>query len=240
MEGLPSDIFDHDVKSFPTRDAELHKKLEREIKKAEAEEEKEMKRGRGRPPKSATAQPLPVTPRANAEPAPSLVRKGSLASKQQKIRLYFHYLPHKISFPEPKVYPSTHEGVDEVLDKIEVQLHGEGGIEKAGVLFTAACAGLEELTKVFNPLGWELSGPQVSLRAAVAANEAAWKDLVKEFAIEHSSWFMFGPGKRLAATMIQMVLAVDNANKMTRLQRMRASAPDPVAPESLEKEAVDL
>jgi hypothetical protein len=80
----------------------------------------------------------------------------------------------------------------------------------------------------------------VSLRAAVAANEAAWKDLVKEFAIEHSSWFMFGPGKRLAATMIQMVLAVDNANKMARLQRMRASAPDPVAPESLEKEAVDL
>ena len=234
MEGLPKDIFDHDVKTFPTKDSEMAAKLDAQRKKAAENEQKE-KAKRGRPPKSQTQQksaPPPPT-----EPVGSK-RKGSIAQKTQKIRLYFHYLSHKISFAEPKPYPQTHDGLDEVLDKIECQLHGEGGIEKAGVLYVSATAGLEELTKIINPLGWQLSGPAVSLKAAVAANEEKWKDLVKEFAIENASWFMFGPTKRLLFTTIQLVMAVDNANKMAGLRTQ--SAKQAPVPEDVAKEAEDL
>jgi len=239
MEGLPSDIFDHDIKTFPLKDSAMEAKLKAQMDKAEQQAEKEAKRGRGRPPKSATTAP---PSKASAPEVPiTKVRKGSIASKTQKIRLYFHYLSHKISFSEPKSYPQSHEGLDEILDKIEVQLHGEGGIEKASVMYVTGAGGLQKLMDVFNPLGWDLSGPAVTLQQAVAANEEKWKDLVKEFAIENASWFMFGPTKRLILTTVQLILAVDAANKMARANGQAPPAPQPAATrEELEKEARDL
>ena len=238
MEGLPSDIFDHDIKTFPLKDSAMEAKLKAQMDKAEQQAEKEAKRGRGRPPKSAQQ---PTTPRAPVEPSVVKVRKGSIASKTQKIRLYFHYLSHKITFPEPKNYPQSHEGLDEILDKIEIQLHGEGGIEKASVMYVAAAGGLQKLMDIFNPLGWDLNGPGVTLQQAVAANEEKWKDLVKEFAIENASWFMFGPTKRLILTTLQLILAVDAANKMARARGEVPTAQQPAPTrEDLEKEGADL
>ena len=230
MEGLPSDIFDHDVKSFPTQDSAMAKKLEAQIKRADEQEERDQqKKQRGRP---AGTKPT-AKPKVEL-PAPDKHRSGTIANKTQKIRLYFNYLSHKITFAEPKVYPTTHLGLDEVLDKIECQLHGEGGIEKAGVMYQASAVGLERLMTVFNPMGWNLTGPAVSLSQAVAANEDKWKDLVKEFAIENSTWFMFGPGKRLVATTVQLILAVDNANKAAGYQRQQAPASEDLQEEGAE------
>jgi hypothetical protein len=241
MEGLPSDIFDHDVKTFPVRDSETAKKLEAQMRKAEMQEEADKKR-RGRPPGSTKA---PKEEKRSAQPPPPVPqqkRAGTIAQKTQKVRLYFHYLSHKISFPEPKTYPTTDEGLDELLDKIECQLHGEGGIEKAGSLYVMGVGGVEKLMDYVNPLGWNLSGPSVSLSAAVAANEEKWKDLVKEFAIENAGWFMFGPTKRLIATTVQLILAVDSANKVgiyrSRSQAQQREAQP--APEDLQKEGEDL
>lgn len=216
MEGLPSEIFDHDVKTFPIRDSATAAKLEAQMRKAEMQEEADKKR-RGRPPGSTKDKAAAKEEkRYTVPPPPQQQRKGDIARKTQKVRLYFHYLSHKISFAEPKTYPTTHEGLDELLDKIECQLHGEGGIEKAGTVYAMGVAGIEKACEFFNPMGWDLSGPQVSLAAAVAANEDKWKDLVKEFAIENAEWFMFGPGKRLIATTLQLIMAVDKTNKMAR------------------------
>ena len=232
MEGLPSDIFDHDRKTFPMKDSQMEAKLKAQVRKAEVAEEAEAKR-RGRPKGSTNAAKTAQKP----PPPPAVAhRHGTIQEKTDKIRLYFHYLSHKISVSEPKTYPTTHEGLDSILSQIQCQLHGEGGIEKAGVMYVAAANGVEKLTQVWNPLGWNLSGPAVSLGQAVSANEDKWKDLVKEFAIEHARYFMFGPGKRLIATTVQLIMAVDQANKAV----LRRGGPPKQVPEDLAKEAEDL
>ena len=156
--------------------------------------------------------------------------------KLQKINLYFAHLAHKIRQKAPKELPKSEEDVDALLASIEGELSASGGIEKAGLFVVGMAQGVEHVVaNYFNPLGWDLSGPQVGFAAAAAANQKKWDDLVKEFAIANAEWFCVGPGKRLVATGIQLLFAVDAANKAAIAQGQQRPASV-----SLQQEAADL
>ncbi len=144
----------------------------------------------------------------------------------RKARLYFAKLSHKISITEPKVYPKSLEGLKALVDAIETELSSEGGIELAGGMFLNAAKGLERLTTVFNPLNLMLTGPAASLSLTAMQSREAWNDLVTEFAITYSEWFMVGPTKRLIGFVVQLVHTVDSANKEAMGSMRRADPAD--------------
>lgn len=191
MEGLPNDIFDHDVHTFPGgEDPVVRAKFQAEIEKAnkrvEADEKAEAKK-RGRPP-AAAKKDAPAEPVPRAQLPDVATRQRTV--KLQKIRLYFTHLKHKLSMKEPSAMPKTDAEIDALLAAIEAELHGSGGIEKAGMFYAVGCKTLEDLTQHFNPLGWELRGPVASFSETVMQNRAQWDDLIKEFAISNAEWFM--------------------------------------------------
>lgn len=242
MEGLPDDIFQHDVNTFPKEDpkiAEMRSKAEAAYLKEKAADDKRKATEIKNLEKAVKATPAkkPVETAKEAKAAASSAagdfRKREL--KLRKIRLYFQKLGDKLSVKEPKTYPKTDEAVDELLAEIESDLHSKGGIQQAGIFYINGCVAIEQISNVFNPLGWDLTGPATSLSATVAANRKQWDDLITEFAISNAEWFMLGPTKRLIGLTVQMILAVDGANKTARARQ--ADAP---ASADLQAQASDL
>ncbi len=222
---------------MPMEDPAVAAKLRAEIEKANKAAEQAEKKARGRPPgsKNAPKQPTSVQPSSNGAAAASAAAMSRRQLKLQKITLYFAHLGHKLKQKQPKELPKGDQEIDELLASIECELHAAGGIEKAGVFVITGAQALENTMPHFNPFGWDLQGPQVSFAQAVVANQAKWDDLVKEFAISNAEWFCVGPGKRLAATMVQLIFAVDGANKAAMARGNAAPAPA-----ELQKEAENL
>lgn len=241
---LPGDIVSSDLNTFPgVQDPVLVEKARKAAERVEAERAKQADKSRKaaqailkdmEQEKAATAKKQPAPKKeAGSSGVGADARRREL--KVRKCKLYFAKLGDKLSTREPKAYPKTEEGIDELLAEIEADLHSAGGIQQAGLFYVNGCVAVEQASHVFNPLGWELSGPVTSLGATVASNRAQWEDLVTEFAISNAEYFMVGPGKRLIAMTVQMILAVDAANKGARSR----SAPPP-ASDDLMKEAEDL
>lgn len=225
MEPYP-DMATKDFTTLPREDPKVVEALAKEMEKtrkaredAAKREEKEM---RAMQKKTASLTPA-KGPHTHTQASPQVKAREV---KLHKIRMYFSKLGHKLSVKEPKVYPKTDEAIDELLSTIQTELYSNGGIEKAGMGYIMAVNGVEEMTKVFNPLGWQLRGPAASLTQTVVQNQKEWDELVTEFAIEHSEWFMMGPGKRLIATTLQLIHTVDRANKMALTAATRPPSED--------------
>jgi hypothetical protein len=188
---VPDDLFMHDVQTMPMEDPAIAAKLRAEIEKANKVQEAAEKKARGRPPgtKNAPKQPASVPASTNGAAASGAAALNRRNIKLQKITLYFAHLGHKIKQKQPKELPKGDQEIDELLASIECELHAAGGIEKASVFVVTGAQAVENLMPHFNPFGWDLSGPQVSFAAAVAANQKKWEDLVKEFAISNAEWF---------------------------------------------------
>jgi hypothetical protein len=229
------ELFEHDTRSMPTAvDPAMAAKLRAEIEKAD-KAVAAAKRGPGRPP-GATKPPKAAAAAAAAPSGPTASSMRRRDIKLQKIRLYFTHLGHKLVQKEPKSPPKSDQEVDELLSSIECELHGSGGIEKAGVFVVTGAGLVEKIVQQWNPMNWDLSGPAVSFQAAVAHNQVKWNDLVTEFAISNAEWFMVGPGKRLLATAAQLLMAVDSANKVALHKGPGAPAASP----DLQAEAATL
>lgn len=228
------DLLMSDIQTFPQEDPTITAKIQAAEQKALKAQEAAEKKSRAKEKESgqvAKAQAMPVQRKAVGIDKETRARE----MKAHKIRLYFAKLGAKISVKEPKTLPKTDEGLDELLAQIETELHSNGGIEQAGAAYINLMLGVESINSQLNPLGLMLSGPSVSFAATVAQNKAKWQDLVTEFAIANAEWFMVGPGKRLAMFTVQMVLAVDGANKAAIGARQ-----NPEASAGLQEEAKDL
>ena len=243
MQGVPEDVFRGDVDSFPDRDpritAELAKQHEKALKEQKQRDVEEAKRAKKEAAQVKKMQEMPVVAKkqpATKTPVPSATKEArDRELKAHKIRLYFRKLGHKLTVREPKQLPRSDEELDELLASIETELHSQGGIDQAGMLFINGSFAIEAITQQFNPLGLRLSGPAASLTQTVAANKDKWEELITEVAIANAEWFMMGPVKRCMLFMVQMVNTVDQANKAALAQRSMT----PVAPE-VAKEAEDL
>lgn len=212
MQAPPDDLFQRDS-TIPTEDPAIaasqakqrqqyekdQKAFEAQLKKQEAAEAKRVKADIAKPGHKEKAE------------AVTSVQKKEL--KCHKIRLYFEKLGGKLSFKAPKTLPSNEAEIDELLTRIECELHSNGGIEQAGSAYLNGMAMLEQVTQAWNPLGLQLAGPAASLSRTAAENKAQWDDLITEFAIANAEWFMVGPAKRILLFTAQLVMAVDGANK---------------------------
>lgn len=223
----PEELFERDVHTMPAADPAALKRMMEDAKKQLAEDEK------------AAVIPKGVKAAAKTKVAVSTDEK-KMESTVRQIRLYFAKLPHKISIKEPKSYPKTLAGAQELLWQIQAELRSNGGIEKAAAAYGVACQAIERMTDFINPLGWELHGPAASFSETVLLNQKQWQDLVTEFAIENHEWMCVGPGKRLIATTVQLIFAVDRANKQALAGRSAPTEEMMAAAENLkEKEEAD-
>lgn len=241
MQGFPEEIFQGDMQTFPREDPrilESQQKQAQAAKKAQAEEEKQAKAEAVKFAKAMKEAPPPKKPAAakTSGGGDKSADAKRVELKRRKIKLYFanEKIAKKLSVKEPKTLPKSEEELDDLLAEIESDLHSSGGIKQAGLMYINGCAALENITQVFNPLGWDLRGPKVSFTQTVAANKEQWEELVTEFAISNAEWFMVGPGKRLLLTTIQMIMAVDSANKAA------TAIPRATASEGLKAEAAEL
>lgn len=188
MQGVPDDLFQSDMNSFPTTDpritAELAKQHQQALKAQKANEAAAAKERKEEAAKVAKAVKMPV----KAPPAKVVETVGKREMKAHKIRLYYEKLGHKLSSKCPKTLPKTEEGLDELLAAIECELHSAGGIEQAGGLYLNGLFAFEQFTQQYNPLGLMLSGPAAGLSATVAQNKDKWNDLMTEVAIANAEW----------------------------------------------------
>lgn len=259
QEGLPDTIVHFDRNTFPREDPKVaearakssaaeekaaleeQKRQEAAIKKLqklilEEEDEPTDKPKRGRPPKNAAPAAQPSVAQQQAKATKSAADEAKrIRLKQQKCKLYFQRFADRLQTKEPKAYPTSEPAIDALLTEIESELASEGGIRTAAFSYVSLCKGLEDATRVFNPLGWDLQGPKVSFAQTIAANQKQWDDLVTEFAIAHAEWFMVGPARRLAMLTYQMINAVDSANKAARSVQQQAPPS-----EGLRAEGADL
>lgn len=206
------------------REANAARKKAEEIRKREAKEQK------------LTEQRMAALDKKSPESKAAKKTPEQLEAQMtldlHKIRLYYEKLSHKLSSKAPKQMPRTPEGARQLREAIECELQSTGGIETAGALYMTSLQVLEHVTThVWNPLNLQLSGPRVSLSAAAQQNSAALNDLVTEFAIGHSEYFMAGPLRRLVQFTLTLAVQVDQINKGT--------AAAPVPPE-VAKEAEQL
>lgn len=187
---VPDDLLQKDLSTFPTQDPRLTAELAKQHKQALAAQKQADKEEAAAVKKALATAPPP--PKASTKNAPPSVKQeiAQRELKAHKIRLYYDKLGHKLSSKCPKTLPKTDEGLDEILQQIECELHSAGGIEQAGQLYLQSLVGLEELSHHFNPLGLVLSGPAASLSSTVAHNKEKWNDLMTEVAIANAEWFM--------------------------------------------------
>jgi len=201
-------IADDDFKSMPQRDpVETERMKEKAIKEAKAEDAERAKRDK----EAIAAAKKAVGGKTKPLPKEHAPKPVSVDLKLQKIKLYFSKLGHKLSFKEPKSYPKTEEGVDELLREIEVELKSRGGIEGAANIYMGACALAENLTTQYD-FGIRLHQP-FSFSATVAKSRDKWEDIVTEFSIANAEWFLVSPLWRLLGFTMQMAAAVDANNK---------------------------
>lgn len=255
MEGLPEEIVHFDLNTFPREDPRVVEATAKATKAAEKQAADEARReqaavrkmqqmmaGKQKEEEAETEQEKPKRGGAKkpAAAAPNAAKKAAEDAKRcklklQKCKLYFQKFSEKLSIKEPRAYPKDEPGLDELLAEIEAELQSAGGIKNASLMFLTGVSTIEETTKVFNPMGWQLSGPVASLSQTVAANRDQWEDVVTEFAIANAEWFMIGPGKRLLLMTVQLITAVDRANKAGVAQRAQQQAS-----ENLQREAAEL
>lgn len=240
MQGFPEEIYQHDMQTFPKEDPRIVESQAKQAAaaiKAQQEEERKAKADAVKLNKAMKEAPPPKKTAAKAGTTDKSEEAKRIELKRRKIKLYFatEKIAKKLSVKEPKTLPKSEDEVDDLLAEIEADLHSSGGIKQAGLMYVNGCVALENLTQVFNPLGWDLRGPKVSFAATVAANKEQWEELVTEFAISNAEWFMLGPGKRLLMLTVQTILAVDSANKASRAQEVHA-----VASAELRNESKDL
>jgi hypothetical protein len=232
MQAPPDDLFQRDS-TIPTEDpgvAANRVKQQQQLKKEQAALEAQEKK---RAAEEAKRVKKDMATPGTKEKAAAIVTADKRELKKHKIRLYYEKLGHKLSSKPPKTLPSDDAAIDELLASIECELHSNGGIEQAGTAYLSGMAAIEQLTAVYNPLGLQLSGPAASLSSTVSQNKEKWDELITEFAISNAEWFMIGPGKRLLMFTMQMVMAVDGANKAAIGMRRNASAATAAAAEAL-------
>ena len=241
MQGFPEEIYQGDMQTFPREDPRIIESQQKQAQaalKAQAEEERKAKADAVKLAKAMKDAPAPKKPAAAGKAAAGdrSADAKRIELKRRKIKLYFsnEKISKKLSVKEPKTLPKTEEELDDLLAEIEGDLQSSGGIKQAAAMYLTGCGAIENGVKVFNPLGWDLSGPKVSFTQTVAANRAEWEELVVEFAISNAEWFMIGPGKRLIMTTLQLILAVDGANKAAM------AAPIAQASAKLQAEGADL
>ncbi len=240
MSGVapPNEMVQEDMRSFPTVDPKITAQLakqkadwDKQREKERKEEEASAKRAAAAhaPAKKAAAKAVEVVKNEDGED----IRKLTLLN--MKCHLYFKHFGDRLSVKEPKAYPKTVAGLQELLNAIQVELSSNGGIKNAGTMYVSGIQAVEQLSLQWNPLGLMLVGPKASLSATIAANKKEWDDLVTEFAIEHAEWFMMSSFKRLLAFTVMSVQAVHKANviAIAGMQQQRAS-------DKMKEEASDL
>lgn len=238
--GVPDDLFVHDVQSFPREDprmVEQRQKMQQQAEKLQKAEEaaaKKAEKEQVAASKAKRANAPPPINEAKAEEFRQAKLAKELALKQQKIRLYFQKLSHKLQMKEPKVYPKTLEATNELLESVEGELASQTGIDSARQYYFMALQGLEAADKAS---GYQLgvSGPAVSITQAAANSKKDWEDLITECAIANAEWLMFGPVKRTLAFTARLVMGVRAANQAALSQRQQV----PISPD-LQKEGEDL
>lgn len=251
MEGLPEEIFQSDINTFPGEDpkiTELRRRAREAEERAQAKEEAERARERKREQAQVKkvmemhgveAEPVKRSTRGKKAPQDPVAAEVKASKHRQlmaqKIRLYWDKLGHRLQGSAPKVLPKSEEQLADMLAEIEAQLCSNGGIEQAGALYINACMAVEKVSQHFD-IGFDLAGPGVSFSATVAHNKAQWQDLVTEVAISNAEWFMVGAGKRLLATTIQMMMACSNANRAGAAMAQGTKAPS----DKMKEEADEL
>lgn len=179
MEGFDiHDIAMQDINTLPRDAPEVVKALE----KKEAVDAKKLK--------ATAAKVAPKTSGEREPVAPKVADSKQLALLAHKINLYGARFGDRLQCKVPKTLPKTETQLRELLLEIENELQSRGGIEKADEMYCALAMGIENGTRYFNPLGWELAGPAANLSATVRTNKKAWEDTVAEFAIANAEWFM--------------------------------------------------
>ncbi len=241
MSGLapPNEMVQEDMRSFPTVDPKITAQLAKQKADWDKAREKERKEEEASAKRAAAAHGS-----VKAKPASKAVdvvknedgediRKLNLLN--MKCHLYFKHFADKLSMKEPKAYPKTVAGLQELLNAIQVELSSAGGIKNAGTMYLGGVEAVEQLSLRWNPLGLMLVGPKASLSATISANKKEWDDLVTEFAIEHAEWLMMSSFKRLLAFTVMSVQAVHKANVIAIVgaQQQRAS-------DKMKEEASDL
>lgn len=240
MSGIapPNEMVQEDMRTFPTVDPKITAQLAKQKADWEKAKEKERKEEEAAAKRVATAINKPV---AASKKAVEVVKNEDgedirkLNLLNLKCHLYFKHFGEKLSIKEPKAYPKTVVGLQELLSSIQIELSSNGGIKNAAGFYLGGVQAVEQLSLQWNPLGLMLAGPKASLSATIAANKKEWDDLVTEFAIEHAEWFMMSSLKRLLAFTVMSVQAVHKANviAVSSMQQQRAS-------DKMKEEASDL
>lgn len=242
MSGIapPNEMVQEDMRSFPTVDPKVTAQLAKQKADWDKAREKERKEEEASAKRAAALHGSAKKPAAKtAEVAKNEdgedIRKLNLLN--MKCHLYFKHFSDKLSIKEPKAYPKTVAGLQELLNAIQVELSSAGGIKNAAAIYQSGIEGAEQLTLRWNPLGLMLVGPATSFSQTIANNKKEWEDLVTEFAIEHAEWFMMSSFKRLVAFTLMTAQTVHKANVMAIVgmqQKQRAAS------DKMKEEASDL
>lgn len=201
------------------KEAERLKKEEIAREKEELRKIKQLEKEFPTSEQEAATTTAPKRTVAAAAAQPTKAQSAAAAMKQMhddnfKSSLYFARLKHKLkNVKQPKTMPKTPEEAAALRYSIEMELQGEGGIAQASSMALMAVGGVEQLSRVWNPLGLQLTGPAISLSQAVQQQQDEWNDLVTEFAIEHHTWFMHSAARRLLVFVVRAAVAVDTINK---------------------------
>lgn len=187
----PNEMVQEDMRTFPSVDPKVTAQLAKQKADWDKAREKERKEEEAAAKRVATAISKPAAAKAKAVDVVKNedgedIRKLNLLNL--KCHLYFKHFGDKLGIKEPKVYPKTCAGLQELLNSIQIELSSTGGIKNAGTIYQSGVEAVEQLSLRWNPLGLMLVGPKASLSAAIAANKKEWDDLVTEFAIEHAEW----------------------------------------------------
>lgn len=223
------------VRSMPAADPKVVAQMERE----QAKKQKQAEEARKKEERDAklAQQRMAALDKNSAQSKEAKKDPKTLEAEMtlnlHKIRLYYEKLGHKLTSQMPKTLPKTPEAARVLKDAIECELQSTGGIESAAGVYMTGVQLFEQSTQFFNPLDLQLSGPYISLTQAAAQNQDKLNDLVTEFAIQHSEWFMFSPLRRLVHFTITMAMQVSAMNK----QGITGSKP---APEDLRQQAQKL
>lgn len=154
--------------------------------------------------------------------------------KEELIRKLGDYIAHmKQYYPEklealkvPKTF-----GAKNTLQELRVwvlqaehELNKTGGLQTLEAAWRHGFAALEKFNSQFDPLGLDLTNlgtaakfslepRQVQTEQGVIVVPGPAKPLLSEFAVKYSSWFSSSVEWRLGLMVVQMVIAVDTANK---------------------------
>ena len=223
MEGSITAIAEMDMQNFPQTDPKIKAAEDKERKK-KMDERRKME---AKPRKKVTRAEVNEMERLAAEATPEPEATFDTYGALRKIELYYAKLGKKIKY-KPKRKPtvkSSPEELQEILFNIEQDLAIGQGIDVCTTAYPAGMAAIEQIHYKFNPLGLQLRG----LGQAVEEKRDVWEDLMVEFAIKHEDWFAMGVEKRIIFFTVQVIMAVDGANRLNSALGSRQAPADVVA-----------